>query len=102
MNKHIGSSFDSLLEEEGVREEVDRRAFRLLEVKRGIAAAIEAAMLQGRFSKQGLAQRMGTSRSLVYRLLDPRDTSVTLDTVVRAENALDVRLLSVAPPRPGR
>ena len=43
-----------------------------------------------------LAKAMRTSRTVVHRLLDPRDTSVTLATLAKASKALKVRLLQVA------
>lgn len=39
---------------------------------------------------------MRTSRTVVHRLLDPHDTSVTLATLAKASKALKVRLLRVA------
>jgi hypothetical protein len=39
---------------------------------------------------------MRTSRTVVHRLLDPHDTSVTLVTLAKASKALRVRLLRVA------
>jgi antitoxin HicB len=54
-----------------------------------IKSAVSEGMKARRISKNVLAKKMGTSRSVVYRLLDPADTSVTLDTIVRAETALD-------------
>ena len=37
-----------------------------------------------KLSRKGLAERMGTSRSQVSRLLDPADGNVTLLTLQRA------------------
>jgi len=39
---------------------------------------------------------MRTSRTVIHRLLDPRDTSVTLATLSKASRALGVKLLKVA------
>jgi len=41
---------------------------------------------------------MRTSRTVIHRLLDPRDTSVTLATLAKASKALGVKLLKVAQP----
>jgi len=35
---------------------------------------------------------MGTSRTVVYRLLDPKDTGVTLETLSRVARALGLGL----------
>ncbi len=43
-----------------------------------------------------LAQSMDTSRTVVHRLLDPRDTGVTSATVAKASKALGVRLIKIA------
>jgi len=43
-------------------------------------------------TKSALAVRMRTSRTVVDRLLDPGDTSVTLGTLARASAALGCRL----------
>ena len=87
MSKHIGSSFDSFLEEEGLKEEVDLRA-----KKKIIADELLAVMRRRRVTRTALAARMRTSRTLVNRLLDPRDTSVTFATLSRASRALDLDL----------
>jgi antitoxin HicB len=39
-------------------------------------------------SRKGLAARMGTSRSQISRLLDPKDGNVTLLTLQRAAKLL--------------
>ena len=39
-----------------------------------------------------LAAAMKTSRTVAHRLLDPNDTGVTLDTLVRASDALGLDL----------
>jgi hypothetical protein len=40
-----------------------------------------------------IARMMRNSRTVIRRLLDPRDTSVTLATLVKASKALGVKLL---------
>jgi DNA-binding Xre family transcriptional regulator len=91
MKKHVGSTLDSLLEELGEKEEVD-----LLTQKKLLAARIERAMARKKMTQTELAQAMRTSRTVVHRLLDPRDTGVTLATLWKASKALGVRLLEVA------
>lgn len=89
--KYIGSTLDSLFEELGEREEVE-----LLTQKKLLAAKIERAMAQRKMTQVELAKAMRTSRTVVHRLLDPHDTSVTLSTLAKASKALKVRLLQVA------
>jgi antitoxin HicB len=44
-------------------------------------------------TKQVMAKQLRTSRSQLDRLLDPRNVSVTLDTIARAARALGKRLI---------
>jgi len=89
--KHIGSTLDSLLAELGEREDVE-----LLTQKKLLAAKIERAMARRNMTQAELARTMRTSRTVIHRLLDPRDTSVTLATLSKASKALGVKLLKVA------
>lgn len=84
---HTGSSFDSFLEEEGILEEVEAVA-----IKRVIAWQLSEAMKAGRISKKIMAERMGTSRSQLDRLLDPENPAVHLQTIAKAARALGKRL----------
>ena len=85
---HSGSTFDGFLEEEGIREEVEAVA-----IKRVLAWQLEQSMLEQKKTKQALARQLRTSRSQLDRLLDPRNVSVTLDTIARAARALGKRLI---------
>jgi antitoxin HicB len=85
---HSGSTFDSFLEEQGIREEVEAVA-----IKRVLAWQLEQAMRKQRKTKQALARQLRTSRSQLDRLLDPRNISVTLDTITRAARALGKRVI---------
>jgi hypothetical protein len=85
---HSGSSFDSFLEEEGIREEVEAVA-----IKRVLAWQLEQAMRKQQKTKQAMARQLHTSRSQLDRLLDPRNISVTLDTITRAARALGKRVI---------
>ncbi len=89
--KNIGSTLDSLFDELGEREDVE-----LLTQKKLLAEKIERAMAKRNMSQAELARTMRTSRTVIHRLLDPRDTSVTLATLSKASKALGVRLLKVA------
>jgi antitoxin HicB len=85
---HSGSTFDSFLEEEGIREEAEAVA-----IKRVLAWQLEQAMQKQRKTKQAMAKQLSTSRSQLDRLLDPRNVSVTLDTITRAAKALGKRVI---------
>lgn len=91
MKKHVGSTLDSLFEELGEKEEVNLRTQKKL-----LAARIEQVMSHRSMTKSELAHAMRTSRTVVHRLLDPRDTGVTLATIWKASKALGVKLLEVA------
>jgi DNA-binding Xre family transcriptional regulator len=84
---HSGSSFDSFLEEEGILDEVEAAA-----IKRVIAWQLAEAMKAGKISKKAMAERMGTSRSQLDRLLDPDNSAVHLQTIARAARAVGKRL----------
>jgi antitoxin HicB len=85
---HSGSTFDSFLEEEGIQEEVEAVA-----IKRVLAWQLEQAMQEQQKTKQAMAKQLHTSRSQLDRLLDPRNVSVTLDTITRAARALGKRVI---------
>ena len=84
---HSGSSFDSFLEEEGILEEVEAVA-----IKRVIAWQLSEAMRASKVSKKAMAERIGTSRSQLDRLLDPENGSVQLQTIAKAARAIGKRL----------
>jgi antitoxin HicB len=85
--RHTGSSFDSFLEEEGIREEVEAVA-----VKRVIAWQLAEAMRKKKKTKRALAKELNTSRSQLDRLLDPLNIAVSLATITRAARALGKRV----------
>jgi antitoxin HicB len=85
---HSGSTFDSFLDEEGIREEVEAVA-----VKRVLAWQLMQAMREQQKTKQEMAKLLRTSRSQLDRLLDPQNASVTLDTMSRAARVLGKRLI---------
>ena len=86
-NKHIGSSFDDFLEEEGIREEVEAVA-----VKRVLAYELALAMENNSINKVEMAEKLQTSRSQLNRLLDPENTSVTLSTMQKAAAIIGKKL----------
>ena len=85
---YSGSSFDSFLDEEGIREEVEAVA-----IKRVLAWQLEQAMKEQETTKQAMAKQLRTSRSQLDRLLNPSNVSVTLDTLARAARVLGKRLI---------
>src|SRR3954454_19831345 len=73
------TTLDDFLKEEGKLEE-----FEAVAIKEVLAWQITEAMKAQKLSRKRLAERMGTSRSQVGRLLDPKDGNVTLATLQRA------------------
>ena len=82
-NPHIGSSLDDFLREEGILEEA-----RSIAVKEALAWQVEQAMKREKITKAEMARRMRTSRAALNRLLDPKNVSVTLQTLFRAAHAV--------------
>ncbi|HWB93108.1 MAG TPA: helix-turn-helix transcriptional regulator [Puia sp.] len=85
--KHIGSSFDDFLKEDGIYEEVTSHA-----VKRVIAWQLFEAMKARKITKAEMARRMKTSRTQVQRFLDPENNTVQLDTIQKAAAIVGKRL----------
>ncbi len=86
-NPHIGSSFESWLDEHGIREEVSAAA-----IKDVIAEQLGAAMKEQGITKVEMAARMKTSRAQLDRLLDPENSGATLETLIRAAKVLGRKL----------
>lgn len=86
-NQHIGSPFEDFLKEEGIFEEVQVQA-----IKEVLTWQIKQAMKIQGLTKAEMARRMQTSRAQLDRLLDPRNTSVTLHTLKRAAAILGKRV----------
>lgn len=85
--KHIGSSFDSFLEDESLLVETEALA-----LKKVISWQLEQAIKKIRITKTEMAKRMHTSRIAVDRLLDPTNTSVTLKSLERAAVAVGKKI----------
>ena len=81
--KNIGSSFDDFLQEESLLESSTAVA-----LKRVISWQIDQEMKAQKLSKTELAKRMHTSRAALNRLLDEKDSSLTLTTLASAAAAL--------------
>lgn len=82
-NKHTGTTFDSFLQEEGIRQEVETVA-----IKRVLAWQFKKAMSDQHKTKVHMAKELHTSRSQLERLLDPNKLSVTLSTISKAAKVL--------------
>ena len=82
-NPHIGSSFESWLDEQGLREEATAAA-----IKSVLSLQIAAAMKDKGLTKTHMAEIMQTSRAQVDRLLDPENMNATLETLLRAARAV--------------
>lgn len=87
MNLYTGSNFDDFLADEGILEEVSARA-----LKRLLAIQLEEIMAETGMTKSGLAELLQTSRSQVDRLLDPENTSVTLESLEKLARAVGRQL----------
>jgi len=87
-NRHIGSSLDDFLREEGLLDQVEGLA-----AKRAIALDLQAEVDRQGITKSDLAARAGTSRSQIARILSPDIASATFVVVERVASALGKRLV---------
>ncbi|MBI2792321.1 MAG: XRE family transcriptional regulator [Gammaproteobacteria bacterium] len=78
-NKHLGTSFDDFLEEEGLLASSEIEA-----IKRIIAYLLQEKIDNNDMTKSAMAEMLGTSRSGLERILDPDNTSITLHTLAKA------------------
>ena len=76
--KHMGSSVDDFLKEEGIFEEAQTQA-----VKEVVAWQLAEAMKKKKISKNKMAILLKTSRTQVDRLLNSKD-DITLSSLQRA------------------
>ena len=76
-------SFDEFLAADDLLEETEELA-----LKQVIADQVAAAMQESGLSKTAMAARMKTSRQQLDRLLDPKYSSVTLQTLRKAAAAV--------------
>ena len=88
-NKHMGSSIDDFLKEEGIFEEAQAQA-----IKEVVAWQLAEAMKEKNISKSKMAALLKTSRTQVDRILDPRN-DITLGSLQRAA-ALVGRRVTIA------
>ena len=76
--KHMGSSIDDFLKEEGIFEEAQTQT-----VKEVVAWQLAEAMKKKKISKNRMAALLKTSRTQVDRLLSAKD-DITLSSLQRA------------------
>ena len=86
--KYMGSNFDDFLSEEGILQETESIA-----IKRVIAYALEQKMLEDNMSVNRLAKELSTSRTAISRILDPQNTSITLNTIEKIAKYLGKRVI---------
>ena len=85
--KHVGSSIDDFLKEEGIFEEAQAQA-----VKEVVAWQLAQAMTKKKISKARMATLIKTSRTQVDRLLDPSN-DITLSSLQRAAAMVGRRVI---------
>jgi antitoxin HicB len=85
--KHIGSTLEGFLEEDGILESSTAKA-----IKGVVAWQLAEEMKLKRMTKQRLADLMKTSRAQVDRILDPEKGNVTIETLQRAASLLGRRI----------
>jgi predicted XRE-type DNA-binding protein len=85
--KHISSSIDDFLKEEGIFEEAQAQA-----IKEVVAWQLGEAMKKKKISKSRMAELLKTSRTQVDRLLDPKN-DITLSSLERAAAMLGRRVI---------
>ena len=76
--KHMGSSVDDFLKDEGIFDEAQAQA-----VKEVVAWQLTRAMKKKKISKSRMAALLRTSRTQVDRLLNPKN-DITLGSLQRA------------------
>ena len=83
----IGSKVDDFLKEKGIFETTTTAA-----IKKGLALQITEEMQAQRLTKTLMAQRIHTSRAALNRLMDEKDTSLTLMSLASAAAILCKRV----------
>ncbi len=85
--KHMGSSLDDFLKQEGIFEEAQAQA-----VKEVVAWQLAEAMKKKKISKNRMAALLKTSRTQVDRLLSAKD-DITLSSLQRAAAMVGRRVM---------
>lgn len=84
--KHMDSSVDDFLKQEGIFEEAPAQA-----VKEVVAWQLARAMKKKKISKSRMAALLKTSRTQVDRLLNPKN-DITLSSLQRAAAMVESRV----------
>jgi predicted XRE-type DNA-binding protein len=84
---HRGGDLRDFLAEQGILGEVEARA-----LKQALTLQLERLLNEQALTKTQMATRMKTSRAAVDRLLDPSNSSVTLNTLGKAAQVLGRKL----------
>jgi antitoxin HicB len=84
--KHMGSSLDDFLKEEGIFEEAQAQAVKVV-----VAWQLAEAMKKKKISKNKMAALLKTSRTQVDRILDPKN-DITLGSLQRAAAMVGLRV----------
>ncbi|MEV9615917.1 XRE family transcriptional regulator [Aliarcobacter butzleri] len=87
LKKNMKSDFDEFLKDEAIFEEVNNNA-----IKKVIAYQIAQEMKQQNITQTELAKMMNTSRTVIHKLLNPENNSLTLQSLQSVANALGKRL----------
>jgi len=69
-----------------------------IEFKQSLASSIRERMKRDNISISALAQRMGTGRTAVRRILDKKNTSITFRSMSRAARAVGLKITLEAEP----
>jgi transcriptional regulator with XRE-family HTH domain len=69
-----------------------------VEIKRSLTASIKKKMSEDNLSISALAERMGTGRTAVRRVLDANNTSITFRSMTRAAQAVGLQIKLTAEP----
>jgi antitoxin HicB len=85
--KHMGSSIDDFLKQEGIFEEAQTQA-----IKEVVAWQLDEAMKRRKISKNKMATLLKTSRTQVDRLLNPK-SDITLSSLQRAAAMVGRRVM---------
>lgn len=84
---------DSLQVELNKRKLTNQQPTRTLPApKQMIAYQIAREMARQKLTRQEMAARLGTSRAALNRLLDPKNESITLLTLVKAAQVLNLEM----------
>jgi metal-responsive CopG/Arc/MetJ family transcriptional regulator len=83
--KHLGSSIDEFLKEEGIFEKAQA-------IKEMVAWQLDEAMKKQKISKNKMASLLKTSRTQVDRLLNPK-SDITLSSLQRAAAMVGRRVM---------